>query len=1031
MAIDGGHGDAARICVFLFTDIEGSTRQWERDPARMRTALARHDELVGAAIARHGGRVFKTVGDAFCAVFGDPGRALGAAVDVQRELHAEAWPESIEIRVRVALHAGQAEERDGDFFGPHVNRVARLLSVASGGQVVLSRAFVELVRGALLGDVELADVGDVPLKDMAQPEHVYGLVVPGLADADSYVRTPDPARHNLPVARTPLVGREPEVAAVVALLLRDGVGLLTLSGPAGTGKTRLAMAVAAALAECFDDGARFVALAPIIDPNLVVSAIVRTLGLQEAGGTPLEETLMSYLRDRELLLVLDNFEQVVDAAPLVGRLLENCERLKVLATSRIVLQVYGEHDVPVPPLRLPDAGRPLPIEQLLEYPAIALFVQRARAIRPDFALTDDNAAAVVEICTHLDGLPLAIELAAARVNVLPPALILARLRRHESAGSLKLLTQGPRDLPARHQTLRAAIGWSYDLLEEAERAPFRALSVCVGGFTLEAAAGVAATEGADESESPDDSLLDVLGSLVAKSLVQHRPDGAGGAPRFGMLETIREYGLERLEAEGEAAATRRRHAEYFADLAEEGERQVGGPRQVEWLDRLEEGHPNLRAALTWSLQDEGGDRHLGLRLAGALWVFWFRRGYISEGTRWLGLALAANPDAPDAARARLLTAEGSLARLGGEFARAAEVLQAGADLYRALWDAEGLAWALSHLGLVTQWLGDLDRGVEQLEESLTLRRQLGNPRDVARSLFNLAIAEDFRRGYARADVLYEEALALYRQIDDTWGIGRVHGYWAKVALVQGDADRAASLSVQGEALSRQVGDTWGVALALAGRGGVAASRGERRLAMALLKESLILFRDVGSRDRMTECLQDLASLACMGGHAEQAARLSGAAESTQQSSGLALWPAVRERRDRDLAAARTTLGAARFERAWSEGQAMTLERAVDAALALPEEASDEMEPAPAALPTEPVQSTVPARPDEAASPLTAREREVAALVARGLTNREIADALIIGQRTADTHVSNILGKLGFTKRAQLAAWVVERGLLAR
>ena len=1071
MANDEGQGGAARVVVFLFTDIEGSTRQWERAPAVMRTALARHDGLVREAIVRHGGHVFKTVGDAFCAAFGDPGRALGAAVDVQRELHAEAWPDPIRIRVRIALHAGPAEERDGDFFGPHVNRVARLLTVASGGQVVLSRPFVELVRGALLGDVELADVGSVPLKDIAEPEHVYGLVVPGLAEAASYARAPDAPRHNLPALRTPIIGRERELAAVEALLLRDDVGLVTLSGPAGTGKTRLSMAVAAALADRFEDGARFVALAPIRDPDLVVSAIVRTLGLQETGGMTLEATLESYLRDRELLLVLDNFEQVTDAAPLIGRLLASCPYLKVLVSSRVLLNLYGEQDVPVPPLGLPRADAPPPVDQLSDYPAIALFVQRARAIRPDFALTEANSAAVFQVCARLDGLPLAIELAAARVNVLPPESILARLERHGVAGSLQLLTHGPRDFPARHQTLRAAIGWSYDLLDGVERALFRTLGVFVGGFALEAAERVASGDGrgasgststsAGSHDSPltaPEAVLDVLGSLVAKSLVQQRTDGVGSTPRFAMLETIREYALERLEDAGEAERARGLHAEYFAELAEEGERQVGGPRQIEWLDRLDEEHPNVRAALGWSLLEAGGDRHLGSRLAGALWVFWFRRGYIGEGSRWLRHALAANPDAPAAARARLLTADGSLARLGGDFARAATVLEAGAELYRAVSDAEGLAWALSHLGLVAQWLGGLDRGVEQLEESLALRRQLGNPRDVARSLFNLAIAEDFRRGYVRADALYDEALALYRQIGDTWGLGRVHGYWAKVALNHGDVDRAAALCEQGEPLSRQVGDTWGVALVLAGRGSVAAARGDRRRAMALLKESLVMFRDVGSRDRMAECLQDLASLACSGGLAEQAARLSGAAESTQQSIGLALWPAVRARRDRDLAAARETLGDAAFAHAWSSGQAMTLEQALDAALALTEDAPEDArrpEPGPggepalssatalgratssagAPAPPTPADAGAPAgvaaAAFETAFPLTPREREVATLVARGMTNREIADALIIGQRTADTHVSNILGKLGFANRSQLAAWVVEQGLLAR
>nr|MBA2450355.1 tetratricopeptide repeat protein [Chloroflexota bacterium] len=373
---------------------------------------------------------------------------------------------------------------------------------------------------------------------------------------------------------------------------------------------------------------------------------------------------------------------------------------------------------------------------------------------------------------------------------------------------------------------------------------------------------------------------------------------------------------------------------------EEGERRLGGPEQSDWAARLDEEHPNLRAALTWALQAGAGDPVLAARLAGALWRFWFRRGYLSEGSWWLQQALAATGDAPVPIRAKLLTAEGSIARMQNESVRASTLLEAGAALYRELDDAEGLAWALSHLGMVKQWLGFLDEGVELLEESLTMRRSLGDQPDITRSLFNLAAAEDFRRNYARAAELYEETLAAQRRVGDTWGMGRALSHLGKVALVQGDEERAAALCQEGLGLSREVGDNWGVGLALAGLGGVAAYRGDAERAAALLKKSLVAFRDVGSRDRIAECLQELATLVGAQGRAKEATRLSAAAEATQEGSGLALFPAVRARRDQDLAVARATLGEAAFAQAWSEGLAMSRNQAIDYALAVADLDSD-------------------------------------------------------------------------------------------
>jgi predicted ATPase len=625
-----------------------------------------------------------------------------------------------------------------------------------------------------------------------------------------------------------------------------------------------------------------------------------------------------------------------------------CSGLKILVTSRAPLRLYGEHDTPVPPLGLPTPDHTAADPALSEYPAIALFVQRAATIRSDFTATPDNIGPVAEICARLDGLPLAIELAAARIGLLSPQAMLTRLRGADAHASLDLLTTGSRDAPARHRTLRDAIGWSYGLLGDADQGLFRRLAVFVGGISLEAATVLVET-GNDLNRPPSYvdvrppdvplEVLDTLARLAENSLLQQRADHPGSDARLTMLETIREYGIEQLEIRGELAAMRRWHATYYLALAEEGSRQAGGARQGEWLGRLDDEHANLRAALAWALAAGSDDKQLGARLAGTLWVFWFRRGYLREGTRWVQQAFSATDPEPSLLRATLLTADGAFARVLGEFVRSEQQLEAGAGMFREFGDLEGIAWALSHLGLVKQWLGQLDEGVRVLEESLALRRPLGDDRGIARSLFHLAISEDFRRNYERASELYEETLEVQLRVGDTWGMGRVLGYQAKVVLLQGNIDRAAALCEEGLRLSRTAADSWGVGLARAVMGSVAWVHGDLAGAAALLKESLLMFRDVGSRDRIAECLQDLASLACQQGAMHQTVRLSAAAEATQQRIGLALWPAVAARRDQDLPIARASLGDAAFAQAWSAGLPMSVDQAIDDALNVPDDRS--------------------------------------------------------------------------------------------
>jgi predicted ATPase/class 3 adenylate cyclase len=878
------------IVTFLFTDIEGSSKMWERNPQAMHRALARHDQILRDAVEERGGYVFKTVGDAFCCAFSTATDALEATLKAQRALFTEEWGIEGGVRVRMALHTGAAEERDGDYFGPPLNRVARLLSAGHGGQVLLSLTTKELARDQLPPNVELWDLGERRLKDLFGPERVFQLVGPGLPSEFPPLRTLEGRPNNLPLQPTPLVGRKSEVEEVAQRLCGEEVRLLTLTGPGGTGKTRLALQAGADLLEEFDDGAFFVSLATITDPELVSSTIAGSLGLRENAGQSLTETIEGYLHHKHLLLILDNFEQVLEGAPLVGELLGTCPELKVLATSRIPLRLYGEQEYPVPPLDLPDLARLPPLERLAQYEAVRLFVERAKAVKPDFEVTNDNALAVAEICVHLDGLPLAIELAAARTKLLSPRALLSRL-----GNRLKLLKGGARNLPTRQRTLRATIDWSYELLDEDEKPLFWRISVFSGGSMLEAIEEVCDPQGEMEA-------LEVVGSLLEKSLLRME-EGAEGESRFAMLETVQEYAREKLEESGEAEETRRRHAEFFVALAEEARPKLRAGPQVEWLERLEQENGNMRGVLSWALSTD--DIATAARLGWALYMFWWIRNHQPEGQRWTEPVFLRRSELPPRLRIRTIIVFGAMVYGQGDIEFIERLCVELMELSQEVGgDAQAEANAPMGLGLVATHRGDLEAAREHLEKALPLLREAG-----------------------------EDGLA-----------AQTHTFFGTVLLLEGDHEGARRRFEEGLTLGRSIGDRLSICIALFSLAQLALAGGDYDRAFRWFAEGIVPSEELGDRGNIAHILEALGIVAGARGESLKAARLLGASEALVSAIGLRGHPYYRPDRvlyERVKAEVRTKLGEAAFEAALDEGRAMPAEQAVEYALEEPTRSGEE------------------------------------------------------------------------------------------
>lgn len=862
--------------TFLLSDLEGSTRLWEQQRAPMREALARHDALAQEIVAGHDGALVKPRGEGdslFCA-FARAGDAVAAAAALQMAFCREPWPSEVRLSMRIALHTGEADRRDGDYYGPPVNRCARLRQLASGGQILLSQATRNLVADDLPPDLSVRDLGQHRLKDLAQPEHVFQLLHPDLPADFPPLRSLDARPHNLPIQLSSFVGRETEMAEAARLLRTTR--LLTLTGAGGAGKTRLALQTAAEQMDDYPGGVFLVELAPLAEPPLLVHAVAQVLGVRETPGSPLTDSLIEHLRPRTLLLVLDNCEHLVaPCAHLADTLLRACPDLRVLTTSRERLQIGGECVWTVPLLSVPDARAVPTVDALAPCASVALFVERAQAVLPSFALSPHNAAAVAQICRRLDGIPLALELAAARVNVLSPAQIAQRL-----GDVFRLLTKGSRTGLTHHQTLRAMLDWSYDQLDASEQRLLQRLSVFTGGWTLDAAEAVCSGAGIE----PED-VLDGLDSLAKKSLVQ--AEDSGDQKRYRLLETLRQYGEEKLRESGDLDRMRGEHRDWFLLLAELAESQMAGPEQAAWLGRLEVEHDNLRAALKWSV--EGEPR---LRLASALHLFWRTHGHLSEGRGWLEGALTLARTAPEPMRAKAINRAGIFAWAQGDYATA-----------KNFW-----------------------------EQSLTLYRNLSDKQGTAKVLNNLAMLADVQRLWPEAAQRYEEALAAYRQAGDQANVAAVLGNLGKNATAQGDYQTAERLCKESLTIRRHLGDSMAVATVLYSLAEIAYRQGDFAAARAQWEESLRLRQNLGDTAGIASSLSGLVFVAGATGDFVRAARLCGAFDTLLAQSDAAFTPSEREDYEARSAAVRAALGPKRWNAAWKKGQIMSVPEVTQYAL---------------------------------------------------------------------------------------------------
>jgi len=853
--------------TFLFTDIEGSTALLKQLGDRYADLLADQRRILREIFSRHGGLEVDTQGDAFFYSFPRATEAVAAAVEAQQAIYAHDWPEDVDVLIRMGLHTGEPLTWEEGYLGIDVHRAARIAHVGHGGQVLLSETTKPLVMDDLADGVGLRDLGDHRLKDLRRPERVFQLIVAELPSDFPALRSLESQPNNLPIQPTSLVGRDADLESARALLSRPDVRLLTLSGAGGTGKTRLGLQLAADLLDEFADGVFLIPLAPIIDPKLVISTVAQTLGVRDSGAQPILNALAEYLRHKQMLLFLDNFEHLSEAAPDVSRLLEMCPHITILISSREALHVRGEFEFYVPPLSLPDLSHVSTRELVSKSPAVDLFSQRAQAVHPDFHLTDENAKSVAEICARLDGLPLAIELAAARVKLFSPKALLRQLLDVNGRSSLHLLGQGPRDAPERHRTLRAAIDWSYELLDHEEQRLIQLLSVFAGGFTFAAAEAVCCLSDAKlvsgQEEIPAVDVLEGLASLLDKSLIRQE-ERADDQPRFNMLELIRDYAWEKLKESSREGLIRERHANFFLALVHEAAPKLKGSEQKVWLERLEEEHNNLRSALKWFVQRaEEGDEvsaESGVRMAGALWGFWDTHGFISEGREWLRKMIELS-GTPTNARVDALNGAAMLARRQSDIAEALQLYEQGLTIAREIDYKAGKAEVLGGMGFLFEYQGADDELVKShYADSLALWREVGDKRGIATALGPQAHRAASANDFVQANLLFEESLSLFREVQDKREIAGALWNLGQIAVVMGHYKQAIQMYSESRVNYEELKDLHGVATQQRSLAEVEAYQGNTIRARALYEEALTSFRSLEDTRCTSSSLVGLAGV---------------------------------------------------------------------------------------------------------------------------------------------------------------------------
>jgi len=906
--------------TFLFSDIEGSTERWERHRAGMKSAVARHEELLHAAIEQHGGLVFKTVGDAFCAAFQTVPDAIAAALDAQRALAKEDFSSVDHLKVRMAIHTGLADERGGDYFGPTVNRVARLLSIGHGGQVLVSGAASDLAQGEMPPKATLRDLGAHRLKDLSHPEQVYQVLAPDLPADFPPLRSLEALPNNLPLQVTLFLGREKDIADIQRRLAKTR--LLTLVGTGGVGKTRLSLQVGADLLDQYEDGVWFVELAPMQDPDLIPGVMATIFGVGTTAGRSPLESLVHVLRPKRMLVILDNCEHLVaGAARVADALLRGCPRVQIIATSRQGLGIDGESVLRVSSLPVPEQIEGIKAADAIGYGAIALFVERASNAVESFRLTDENATTVAQICRRLDGIALAIELAASRIKMLTPTQLLAMLSER-----FRVLTGGKRTALPRQQTMRAAIDWSYDLLDENEKLMFRRLAVFAGGCTLEAAREICGDEAIGQWE-----VFELLSSLVDRSLVVSEASGA--EQRYRLLESTRQYALEKLEQSGELDRMQRRHAAYYAAMAEKAYATWDATPTFAWLEPLEADYDNFRAVVDWALTEKH-DVELGARLTGALWRFWREGPYKAEG-RILVLAackLAEGTISP-ATSVRVWLAAASSAAGVGLWSSMLDGASKALQLSAGLGDRAGEAWARLGMGEALLRLSRFEESLAQLDIAIALFKELGERRGAVAAKTSLARNHDFQKHTARARPLYEEALASARSIGDERSAASILNNLAEnVFEFDGDARRALELAQEVVAHYTRVKDKTAMALNNNNMAAYLIALGRVDEAHQCGVDAVRNARDAQGVVQLAFALQHLAAVALARGSDQRAARIAGYSASRLAELGAILEYTEQQERDKINAALRDRLGDAQLGALLKEGAALGEDQVIEEAL---------------------------------------------------------------------------------------------------